>query len=165
MKKRKIIPKAPKPEEITETVMEDCREWINYLTKLSPRVKIILPNDKNFNLDVFRKKVLGHINSGDDIVLVGWPKKEEVVMLVSINSSLGDNDPLFLLDDSYLFCWYDLAFGLHYFEWDGDDDPDNENYSLRNFTQSALTWDYITKMIKLKLEELAKATPKLKKQH
>ena len=164
MKKRTIIPECPKPFTITQKAKGNIEKWIQYLKNLSPRIIIKLPYDNDFDLDSYKAKVksIQEPYFWDNENIIDWPEKEQITFLLSYDSSLPGHKKELLIKNTYFFCYYDLAFGLDYFKWDGDidDEPDCDTFSLRSYPKSALSWKYITKLIKDRIIEIENSVKK-----
>lgn len=161
MAKRTIIPPAPKPEEITPKVKQRLESWIDYFKKLSPRIVIKTPYDKGFDFD--KLKFLAkeatpewQRNEPNSVKLDGWPTIDSVAFFVQYNSSRHEQNKIFYAQDSFLFCFGDLAFGLDYFEYyDYDDEIQKYKYHL-NYPRDAICWKYIAGLIRNRIDEIEK---------
>lgn len=96
-----------------------------------------------------------------DAVIYDWPTKENVAFLLSYDSSMPGHPAEFLAKNTYLFCYYNIAFSLHHFEWDGDgeENPFCKSWSLKGYSEHALEWNFIAEIIKDRLEEIEKSVP------
>ncbi|PCI20162.1 hypothetical protein COB64_02525 [Candidatus Wolfebacteria bacterium] len=162
MKKRTIIPKCPQPFKIPQYAEKNIAKWIHYLKNVSPRIIIKMPYDKDLDLDVLKQKFKEGDYIEEDMKISDWPKKEQLAFLLSFDSSLPGHKRKFLIGNTYFFCYYGIAFGLGYFEWDGDG-GENQNcttYSLQSCPKSALTWEYITKIIIDRITEIENSVEK-----
>lgn len=163
------VPPAPPTETVMDEGLKRLSEWIKYFEGLSDKIKVLKPNDEDFNLELssLRKATikLKDLDEGYGHVLYGWPKPEEVAFVVKIDSSYPNNLTYLKEDDARIFCFGNIAFGPSYFEWDGDgeDDPDCKTYSIRNYSANALSWTYVTKRIKSYLKELTEIVPRFPK--
>lgn len=164
MKRRSIIPRAPEPYKIKEKMKENLQKWVDYLKGLSPRVIIKLPSDKDFDLDLYRLKAkeLTHTFLEENDRFDDWPEVNQVAFVLCYDSSLQEHKKNYLAKNAYIFCYYDTAFGLDYFEAEYDqDDHFMGVYSLESYTENALSWEYIAKIIKDEIQELEKAIPEI----
>jgi hypothetical protein len=164
------IPSPPKPQSVPEEALVNLEKWISYLRGLSSRVKVITPENAEFDLDRWQEYAKALLDTDVDynqIDLIGWPEKESVAFLVSINSSLSKENKNFGAQDVYLFCSSILgnekAFGIDYFERCEGHSVDNTLffYSLNDYSKGALSWKYIASLIVKRLEEIEKKVPPL----
>ncbi len=168
---KKLVPPPPALEEITEVVQANVTGWIEYFKKLSPRILIKLPargaliDDPGnyFDSDELKKTTIEFKELADDYEITDWPELRSVAFLLSYDSSLPGHKPSYLIKNTYLFCYRDLAFGIDYHEWDGDgeEDPCNTSYSLQGYPREALSWEYIKGLVKKRLIELQSMAPLL----
>ena len=148
-----------------EKAQKNLAVWINFFKNLSPRIKLVLPEDKGFTPDIWEELAKKEKESGeelDKILLKGWPKHNDIAFLVSCNSAVSlEAKPHFLLKDSFLFCYGNFAFGLTYFEFANDPHPSDEvyTYSLEDYVPDALFWEHINKVIQSRLLELEEEVP------
>lgn len=152
------IPKAPKPLVINGTAKKRLEEWILYFQNLSPRIKMILKTDPNFNLDIYKEFLLEKLDPEENAEITGWPSEKNVLFVIMINSSLEENNEEYKTNNIFIFCLNNLAFGLDYFESEEDLEIGHfsNDYSLQNFPEDALSWSYISKIIErliLEIEE------------
>jgi len=159
-----IIPKLPDPFVVTPELEEKLKSWIEYFKNLSPRVKVLLPSDQKFDWVEFKKmaKRLARIEEEnfDKAILWDWPKKEQVAFCVFYDRALPNHEKEFLFDDAYVFCYRDFAFGFKYFDRVEDEELRHHGdieYTLRYYPQSALSWNYVAKIIRERLIETEKA--------
>lgn len=170
-----VIPKPPLPEVITEEVEKRRNEWITYFRNLSPRLNVItrsnfLSEDEynNFleNTNFFCQEIIRVRDDVDEPEIFDYPKKESIVFIIEINSSLIPDDSKIQYQDTYIFCYGDTAFGLAHFEREDSYELGNDliyRYSLSGFPQTALSWSYISLRIKDKLERIENSVPPFKK--
>lgn len=172
MKKKPIVPLYPKTVVIDQEVQKNFDGWLSYIKNLSPRIKVLLPSDKEFVLETFERCAKIAALRDDDTeenieksILHGWPEFSSVAFLVTLDSSLPGHRKVFAVENTFLFCFGDIAFGLDYFHiisWEEEEDEweyaDHE-YSLEDYPESALSWEYIAKRIKDRLIELEKMAP------
>lgn len=158
------IPPPPEPCSIKEEAIPNIKKWVSYFRELSSRIKVITPEETEFNLDLWQEYAKDLLDDDNQIELVGWPKKDSVVFCVCINCSLS-TQALFGGYDFFLFCFNNTdkgkAFGLHYFE-ETENTFDNviSTYSLENFSEDALSWNYVNSLIVDRLKEIEKIVPK-----
>ena len=160
-----FVPKPPRPSPIKQRDQEYLDGWEEYYKTLSPRIRIIKVTQKY--LDSLKEQVLEEDKYIDiDMTLVDWPTADEVAFLIEWDSAYPGKYPILLLENTYLFCFgrKPRAFGVTYFEWDGDmeDDPRCSTYSLSQYPQDALSWKYITKRIREGIEEIENSVPEPK---
>jgi len=162
MKKQLVIPKAPIPSKIDEKARVNLEKWILYFRELSPKIIIRLPEKDFFDLDYYKTQAKEEMDD-DFCEIDNWPEYRQVAFILFYDSSLSGHKVEYLVNNTYIFCFYDLAFGLGYFEWDGsDEDPECKTYSIGSFSKEALSWEYIAKLIKkslIKNENAVKAGP------
>lgn len=158
-----IVPKPPtKFLQISQKDKDLLDLWISFFKNLSPRIKIVLSQDQEFDMDYYKKSII--LNIREEIDLLDWPEKEKVAFFLTFDSSFPNQKPKFLLKNSFLFCFKDIAFGFEDFEWDGDEEDFlNNQYSLRNYPEKCLSWKFINenriiKAIK-ELEDSIKGSP------
>lgn len=160
-----IVPTPPEPEHVIEEARQNTEGWISYFKGLSTRIRVISPSDKEFDLkkwEEYAKILTRTYRDFDHIRLVGWPTKEDTVFLVGIDSSLEKGVATFLINNAFLFCRRDLAFGLDYFEEEDFDIDDIERtYSLESYPKDALKWDFIKEKIKGELLRIESSVPKI----
>jgi len=160
------IPQTPKLEKIEDGGIQRINEWISYFKNLSDRILVIEDNGLNnisnwlaiAQMMTMRMNDLEPHQKGN---LLGWPDASEVAFIIKVNTSMAGREPKYPEDFWRIFCIGNFAFSPGYFEWCGDaeTDPDNPNYSLGGFSDSALSWEYVTSLIKNQLKELSKAIP------
>lgn len=159
MKRESIIPLPPSPETIDEKNQEYLQKWILYFKRLSPRVKVILNKNSKFNLDFFLSKVKEWINEGE-VEVEDWPTEEQLAFIISIDSSLPKEKPKHLIEDTYFFCYGNVAFSLRHFERDSiNEESMNSVFSLFDYSEDLLEWKFICSLIKKRLEEFKKYVP------
>jgi hypothetical protein len=163
----KEIPESPKPEVVEDKSEERVKGWVDYFKRLSPRLKVIEPTDEEFQwvMDSSLLFAKDRIDRGREEYIADWPKPEEVLFVVVTDSSLVGHEPKFMTEDVRIFC-VNRAFGPDYFYWDGDgeEDPDCRSYSLSSYSEKALSWNYVAKLIKDNLTRISKAVPKVPKE-
>lgn len=162
MKRKAIIPECPKPFMITQKVKDNIEKWIQYFKKLSSRIIIKLPSDKDFDFDLYKSKTIEINEIPEGGQLLDYPEKKQITFLLVYDSSLPGQKSEFLIKNTYLFCYYGVAFGLNYFEWDGDGEDDQycDNFSLRSYSERALSWEYIAGLLKNRLIEIESSVEK-----
>lgn len=175
MKRKLVIPKPPLPETITEEVEKRRNEWIAYFRNLSPRLNVItrsnFPSEGEYNnflenTNFFCQEIIRVRDDVDEPEIFDWPKKESIVFIVEINSSLEPNYSKINSRNTYVFCYGDTAFGLAHFDREDCYELGCEliyRYSLSNYPRTALSWSYISFIIKGKLEEIENSVPPFKK--
>lgn len=159
-----IIPAIPDDFVLDEKSKELLEGWIEHFQKMSPRIKIVRPHSKEFNLKKYRNNVIEHKQIPKGGVLEAWPLEQQVAFVLMIDSAFPGQDSVYLVKDGYIFCFKDFAFGFDHFEWEGDEeDPFNPSYSLHMWSEDALCWQWTTEIIKRKLKELAQSVPNIPK--
>ena len=89
MSNKTIVPKPLKMLRIKNKTAINLEKWILYFKKLSPRILVKLPSDKDFNLSFYKDKFLEMIGmDNDNITIYNWPNLEEIAFVVFIDSSL-----------------------------------------------------------------------------
>jgi hypothetical protein len=160
----KTVPPAPEPFTIDEEAKQNLEKWVSHFKGLSSRIRVVLPSDKSFDLNLWQGYTKATIYASEDpseIELIGWPQKESVAFLICINSSMEEGVNNFAVDNAFLFCFNDKAFGLDYFElFETKYDPILFECSLDQYPETALNWLYIAKIIKGRLQEIEKRVPK-----
>lgn len=164
------IPKnIPELEAIEQTNQKFLDGWVNYFKNLSPRIKIIFPEDEEFDFENIKVKTALFKGLGDDEPeKIIWPKNE-LAFLLLINSNILEGKVSFLIKDIYLFYFGDLAFSLDHFEADfeiidsGSDSEDEYNYlgtySMSNYVDLDLSWNFISKRIREYIKDLEDNVP------
>lgn len=164
--KQELVPSPPVPEIIEEKFQKNLDEWINFFRKLSPRIKVYTRNGAGFN-DVYDslEERVRKICRLEDENTISFPEERRVAFFLQYNSSLIAELPKFDDNNFYVFCFYDYAFSLSCFEWDGDgeEDPNNRNYSVHEWGRNANTWNYVTRLIISYLKEIEGAVEKVPK--
>ena len=165
---RKVgVPESPKEQVIvSQEDLQRLEAWIEFFRKMSPRISVMLTRDDDFG--GFMERSACALRSrkliNENYEIVDWPKEGEVAFVIRIDSSVpGSAVRTCNADDAYFFCFDDLAFGLLYFEWDGDPGNDNwaETYSLASYSDHAVSWEYIASRIAEKVSELEDRVPPL----
>jgi hypothetical protein len=164
-----VIPKAPVPETIPPADQYRLHKWIQYFKNLSPRTRVYSHlNKKEFEKQLadLHEKTLKYIfKEYESKELRDWPKEEEVVLIVIWDSSLPGQDSEFLLKNSRIFCFNNFAFGPDFFNLEYEYDEDSPSYdligqsdhcSLAETSSDGLNWEWITKIIKDRIEEIEK---------
>lgn len=160
MVKRAIVPPAPKPEEITPSIKNLLEKWIDYFRRLSPRIVIKTPFDEGFDLAELKRLAQSNTaewarDEPESVELDGWPTVDQIAFCVSYDSSKQERNKIFRTQDTYLFCFGDIAFGLGYFEYDEyDDEIEKYRHHLSGYSKIALSWRYITKLIRDRIKEI-----------
>ncbi|MEI6775052.1 MAG: hypothetical protein WCL18_10185 [bacterium] len=153
--------KVPEPpttlEKIDEIVAIKLQGWFDYLKKLSPRIAILTPTDKDFDLtryELLAKELCEYSSDPEDIILENWPSIEKIAFVLFLDSTLPAprQSTECRARDCYIFCYENRAFNLGYFEQEGIKTEDKMSYSLLNWTDDCLTWEHITKTIKYYIE-------------
>ena len=160
------IPEPPEAIVIEQHDQERLRKWTEFFEKLNPRIKIY----KRGTTDIERFSnlalpiVLKECKVNDDCTLVGWPAPEEVAFVIAINSAFPDSPATLLPRDAYFFCLDGRAFGITYFTWDGDAETHDwaKTHSLKGYTKSAISWEYIQRQVVEKVKDLESRVPDLK---
>lgn len=162
---KKIIPNVPEPLVLTEKLEQKLQTWITYFKNMSPRIIVMTPSDKNFNLEDYEnscKKEIGFSNDPKDIMICSWPQKEQVAFIVCYNSSLPENKPEYLVKNAILFCFYDLAFFLERNGFEQGEKEEiitkNKNHIVMKYYLSGypniLTWEFNTEILKQRLIDI-----------
>jgi len=176
MKRKSVIPEPPPSETITEEVEKRKSEWINYFINLSPRLNVtsrssfqdedeydlFLENTNFFCAEILREK-----RDVDEPKILDWPNKKSIVFIVEINSSLVPDDRELKSENTFVFCYGDTAFGLDYFEEEDFYEEGGTSiyaFSLSNYAKEALSWKYISSLIKNRLKEIENSVPSFKKE-
>lgn len=163
MTKKKVVPgNVPQLKKIDSKAEKFLKKWIFFFQNLSPRIRIILPGDKDFNLENL-KKVAISLQKSREVEFEGWPESENVAFIILLDLSYPLHPKKIEPEDCYVFCYKDIAFGLTYFEWDGDGetDPFCKTYSLSNYIDIALSWKYISKLVSDKIKDIENSIKEL----
>ena len=162
MTKKSLIPALPVPFVITPQTQKRYDDWINYFKKMSSRINIRNPNDEKLDLTKFEivaKQFARHDYDVENVLLFDWPEKKNIAFVLYYDSALPAATKQEFLDENiFIFCFGDIAFGLSYFEW-VDDSENHFTYGLQNYSLSALSWRYITKIIKDRLIAIEASVP------
>jgi hypothetical protein len=159
MIRESIIPLPPPPETIDEKAQEYLEKWILYFETLSSRIKVVTNKDPKFNLDFFLSKVKDWINEGE-VEIEDWPTEEQIAFIISIDSSLPNEKPKHLIENTYFFCYGNKAFGLHHFERDSFNEKSmNSVFSLFEYSKDMLEWKFILSLIKNTLRKFKDYVP------
>jgi hypothetical protein len=163
---KRDIPEAPAQEVIEEQNTQRISDWLTYFEVLSPRIKVLTPDNPLFESTLLnlKEEAIKKTQIDPDLgqELCDWPKAEHVVFLVLFNSTMPNREAKFEPQDARIFSFNNFAFGPDYFEWDGDEDNFNcLTYSLTNYSEDVLSWHYITKLIKDRLSEFDTLVPPL----
>ena len=159
--KKKQIPLPPPSEKVEENNEANIEAWKKYFQNLSPRIQIKMPTVEE--LETTRKAIVEHLTIEGK--LLDWPDISQVAFALAIDSALPGQKARFLIDDTYLFCYGDLAFSLTHFEADVDEEClDKEsgdfiglNYSLDSFKgEDLLSYKFIATIILKTLKRLVK---------
>lgn len=165
------VPKnIPEPETIEQTNQKFLNDWVNYFKNLSPRIKIIFPKDKEFDFEKIKIKtaLLKELEEGEQEKII-WPKNE-IAFLLAIDSNILEEKPSFLVKDVHLFYFGNLAFSLDHFDADcevigsegdflGIEYNYSGTYSISNYGATALSWNYISELIRRYIKELENKVP------
>lgn len=162
----KPIPEPPDPLVIPEEDLVRLERWMAFFRGLSSRVFVMQPRDDEFG--DFLKKAEENLRErkfiGPDQIIIGWPTEERIAFVVSVNTaSPGAIVSEHTLYDAVVFCFGDIAFRSHYFEWDGDAESNNwvDTWSLASYPKSALSWSYLAGRIIDQVRKLEKQVPDL----
>ena len=158
----------PELETIEQTNQKFLDAWVNYFKNLSPRIRIIFPKDEKFNFEKIKSSaaLLKDLKNKDKDKMF-WPENELAFMLC-LDSNILTDKSVYLVKDTYLFYFDDLAFGLDHFDADYEilDEESSEpqysylgTYSLLNYSKDLLEWRFIAKLIKNKIKELEEMVP------
>ena len=159
------IPEPPK-EQVTlkEEDQERLRIWIEFFKKLSSRIHLVTPADETFR--PFYESVIPTLKNNwkvhEDYTFKDWPKMSKIVFVVAINSSLsGSIVATREIQDCFIFCLDNRAFGLDYFSWDGGEDNSysSTTYSLEDYSEEALSWNHIKDLIVEKVRRFNNRIP------
>lgn len=160
-----FVPEPPSAQVIISSVdMEKIERWIAFFKGMSERVHIVRPNDDRFDqfYSVAEENLRKRKIIENHCTIVGWPKESEIAFALAIDiAHAGSLVPKFDIEDSYFFCFGKKAFGVTYFEWDGDGDAGHypTTYSLKGYSEGALSWEYITKIITDRVKDLEDRVP------
>ncbi len=156
-----VIPEPPQPFVLGEKAKENLKKWINFFNNLSSRIWC----RDSFSEEILvmlesKAKSISNIDNGK---IIDWPKQKDIAFFIYLNSSpKNDAESLLNTEEIFVFCFNDRAFGLDYFEWDGDEYNQNCNtFSLSNYSEKALSWNYISEVIKNRLMQIEESVPKI----
>ena len=160
------VPEAPTPIVIEEGDLQRLAGWVKFFKELSHRIKVLERNSAEVSkFLISAEAVTRRVNRiEDDCTLIGWPTLDQVAFVITINSAPLDDKPVYMPKDAYFFCLDGTAFGITYFEWDGDGEEMrwDKTYSLRDYSPSSICWNYIQQIIVGKIKEMARRVPELK---
>lgn len=162
--KTPVIPDPLEPFSITEELQNKLNQWIDYFRNLSPRIRLIFPIDKDFDLEEWEQKAKIFTEVTDelnDIVLFDWPRKTQVAFLLGYNSALPGHEDQYLVENGHVFCFGNVAFSLSHFGRDEEDFGKRYHYSLSQYSKDCLEWKFIAKLIKDRLIEIETSVPPL----
>lgn len=169
--RKSTIPKPPLPETITEEVEKRRNKWITYFRNLSPRINVItrsnFKNEDGYNLfleniNFFCEEIIRVEKDVDELEILDWPNKKSIVFIIEINSSLAPGGLELKSKNTYVFCYGDTAFGLDYFEEEDSYELEGKyihTFSLSGYSKEALSWNYVSSVIKHILEEIENSVP------
>jgi len=156
------IPEPPEKRTINSEDYQRLERWIRYFRNLSSKVRIFLPKGDNFKKVLISARKVADENLPDSTLyhISDWPKDEDIAFLVTIDSANPGNPTEYRGYNTYIFC-FGYAFGITYHQGDSDMDgsDDTKSFSLRHYSSSSLSWEYVTKRIIDKVEELSDLVP------
>jgi hypothetical protein len=175
--KDKFVPQPPPAFVVPQSEIHDRATYIEFLQKISPRVKVIASEDLKMStfkeMETGFKNLLGCSDNHEEIYIRNWPKqKEELAMIVSLNSSM-TKKATYLVEHTFLFFYGDWAFSLdpNTFEQEGftTNQPAVFVYSLEPiYGRYDYDWKNAVRLIKNCLEYIeekaAKYIPRLPKE-
>lgn len=164
------VPKPPRRRVIVDPELPKNMEgWIKHMSAMSERIVIRRLAASNADLSDLRA-AFWELHQGhgigekrDRVYIDDWPKANELALLVSIDTSpLRDQKPK--VNDTFIFCYNDFAFGLDYYRL-GTDADICEGYLwafvLPNRPKGVTTWRAVALEIKKRLLVVEKAVPPL----
>jgi hypothetical protein len=164
----KNIPEPPISEHIPDKVKKQLEFWIQYFKNLSPRVYIYQPTNRD--LQILYDRVYEKLKDSTEKPVRDWPKHSAVAFIVAVDLSpvYDPAHPRIELENTYVFCFNDYAFGCDYFELLCYEEPpcdlvEPHTFGLQGYSEKALSWNYIAKCIRNKITELQNQVPILKK--
>jgi hypothetical protein len=157
------IPPPPLvPVVVPETTEAKLTAWKKHIHRISPRIRLVDPSHKDFDhcYTASQHKIRQILDGNPDYTLVGFPAKENIFFFVAVNTSL-DSVGRFNTDMFWVFSAGNIAFAFSYFEWDGDAEDEDwaETYSLRGYSSTALSWEYVLSCIVSRIEEIENKIP------
>lgn len=161
------VPKPPEEQVVIEQQdPKRLQDWISFFKNLSPRVRVLEPGNAEFlHFYLSGEEVVRRLKQmQEDYILLNWPKREGIAFIIQYDTSLPKQKPVFEPENAYIFCFGSHVFGLGYFSWDGDAEQGDwaTTYSLSDYSESALRWDYIKKIIMDRIAELERQVPEFK---
>ncbi len=154
------VPEAPSIKEVVPSkAKENLLGWIKFFKDLSPRIEILIPGDKLFNLEEIEQKTINDFIGNPNANLINWPEKDDVLFILTIDSSF-DEKPIFLFPDTYLFCRRDYCFGLDYFQYYSESNVSDNDYRI-TYDRDCLVWNFIKNLIVKRLKILEESVPEL----
>lgn len=169
MKKRMRLSSVPPPFVITPALQKIYDGWIEYFINMSPRIRVCNPNEEGFDFKKFEttaKEFARRDYDIEEVLLNDWPEQKDVAFIVCYDSAPPWHPKKEFLDkDIRIFCLDGRAFGIGYFERDGENDEDKYShyytYGLQGFPLSSLSWKYVAGLIKSELIAIEAALPPL----
>ena len=168
----RVSQNIPELETIEQTNQKFQDAWVNYFKNLSPRIKIMFPGDEKFDFEKIKLNVakLKRMDE-EDIDKIIWPE-EKISFLLSFNSSILEEENNYLIMDTFLFYFGDIAFSLGHFEIDSQIIDEGgaytvaqykyfDTYSLSDYSDDLLEWKFIAKLIKGRIVDLENKVPPL----
>ncbi len=160
--KKDHVPQPLSAFTVPQSEINDRANYIEFLQKISPRVKVITSEDlrmSTFNeMETGLKKSFECTNDHEEIYIRNWPEqKDEIAIIVSLDSSM-TKEATYLLKDTFLLFYDDWAFSLdpHAFEQEefSTHQPARFVYSLAEnyYGQYDDDWKNVVQLIKIRLE-------------
>ncbi|MBP6975033.1 MAG: hypothetical protein KBB54_03795 [Candidatus Pacebacteria bacterium] len=149
-----LVPEPPAVQVVISSPdAERIEGWITFFKTASKRVHIVRPVEERFKafLDTAEANLRANKWIEYHVKIVDWPKPENIAFVVTIDVAPPGHSgkPVLNIENTYVFCLGKKAFGIRYFEWDGDGEAnyDPQTYSLGQYPDDALSWDYVSSLI------------------
>ena len=157
------IPQPTKLRVISNKDLAKLKTWTNNIRRISPRIRLSTPMDKRFegDIEIARKGADNHLPDSTIYSISDWPNILDIAFFVAIDSANPGKKPEYKPDNAFIFCFNDYAFGITYHTGEDDhaDGEDTTIFSLQSYPREALIWEYITKIITSRVEELSNFVP------